>query len=138
MSSGAENQPYRMDGSSATGLLDSLRRLASTMIETLQTRIELASTEIEEEGARMANLLLLAAAGFYCLTIGLIFAGMFVIVALWDSYRLWAVGGLTLFFVGGGLVIWLVFRSRYKARPRFLSATVAELRKDRDMLKPTA
>jgi uncharacterized membrane protein YqjE len=136
MSSAAENQPFRTDGGSATGLLDSLRHLVSTMIETLQNRIELASAEIEEEGARMANLLLLAAAGFYCLTIGLVFAGMFIIIALWDSYRLWAVGGLTLFFVGGALVLWLVFRSRYKSRPRFLSATVAEFRKDRDMLEP--
>jgi uncharacterized membrane protein YqjE len=132
----AENQPLRMGGGSAMGLLDSLRRLASTLIETLQTRIELASAEIEAEGARLASLLLLAAAGFYCLTIGLVFAGMFIIVALWDSYRLWAVGGLTLFFIGSGLVIWLVFRSRYKSRPRFLSATVAELVKDRDLLEP--
>ena len=126
-----------MGGGSATGLLDSLRHLAATVIEMLQTRIELASTEIEEEGARMAGLVLLAAAGFYCLTIGLVFGGMFIIVALWDSYRLWAVGGLTLFFVGSALVIWLVFRSRYKSRPRFLSATLAELRKDRDLLEPT-
>jgi uncharacterized membrane protein YqjE len=133
----AESQPFRMGGGAATGLLDSLRRLAATLIETLQTRIELASAEIEEEGAHWASLLLLAAAGFYCLTIGLIFAGMLIIVALWDNYRLWAVGGLTLFFIGSGLVIWLVFRSRYKSRPRFLSATVAELGKDRDLLEPT-
>jgi uncharacterized membrane protein YqjE len=135
MASAAENEPLNMGGTSATGLLDSLRHLASTVIEMLQTRIELASAEIEEEGARMAGLVLLAAAGFYSLTIGLVFAGMFIIVALWDSYRLWAVGGLTLFFVGGALVMWLVFRSRYKARPRFLSATVAEFRKDRGMLE---
>ncbi len=132
-----ENEPLGPAGGPATGLLDSLRRLASTVIEMLQTRIELASTEIEEEGARMAGLLLLAAAAFYCLTIGLVFGGMFVIVALWDSFRLWAVGGLTLFFVGSALVIWLVFRQRYKSRPRFLSATLAEFRKDRDMLEPT-
>ncbi|MGB8339924.1 MAG: phage holin family protein [Burkholderiales bacterium] len=137
MSPTGDNRPLRMGGGSATGLLDSLRRLASTLIETLQSRIELASAEIEEEGARMAGLLLLAAAGFYCFTIGLVFAGMFIIVALWDSYRLWAVGGLTIFFVVSALALWLVFRSRYKSRPRFLSATVAELGKDCDLLRPT-
>jgi uncharacterized membrane protein YqjE len=137
MASTVDNEPLRMGGASATGLLDSLRHLAATVIEMLQTRIELASAEIEEEGARMAGLVLLAAAGFYCLTIGLVFGGMFIIVALWDSYRLWAVGGLTIFFVGSALVMWLVFRSRYKSRPRFLSATLAEFRKDRDMLEPS-
>ncbi len=122
----------------ATHLLDSLRRMASTLIDLLHTRIELATTEIEEEGARMAGLVLLAAIGFYCLTIGLIFAGMFLIIALWENYRLWAAGGLTLFFVGTGTIIWLVFRQRLRTRPRFLSATVAELGKDRDLLRPSS
>ncbi|MGB8857384.1 MAG: phage holin family protein [Burkholderiales bacterium] len=130
-----EDPSPRAGGGPAMGLLDSLRQLASTVIETLQTRIELASAEIEEEGARMAGLMLIAAAGFYCLTIGLVFGGLFIVVALWDTYRLWAVGGITLFFVGSALILWLVFRHRYKTRPRFLSATVAEFRKDRDMLR---
>lgn len=118
----------------ASGLQASVRAVLAGLLEVGQTRLQLASTELEEEGLRLAELLLWAAVGLFFLGIGVIFAGLLVVVLFWDGPREWALAGVTAVFVGAGL--WAVATLRNKARnkPPFLAATLGELRRDRSAL----
>jgi uncharacterized membrane protein YqjE len=62
-------------------------------------------------------------------------AALFVILLFWDSYRLQAVAGMAILFALAGTVIVMKVRASFDARPRMLSATLAELHKDAGLLR---
>ncbi len=112
------------------GLLDSLRNLARTFLAIVQTRIEIFASEIDEERARLARIALLAAAAAFCLGLAVILLVFFLVVLFWDTDRLLAIGVLAGVFAIGGIAACLGLRTAISKRPKFLSATLAELRKD--------
>lgn len=116
------------------GVLSSLRRLAASVAAILHSRIELATLEIEREKTRAVRLLLLGVAALFFLALGAITATIFVIVLFWDSQRLVVIGFLAVLYlsVGGGVIAFLRREAAEAKRP--FSATLEELRKDRDRL----
>jgi len=112
------------------GLLDSLRNLARTFLAIVQTRIEIFASEIDEERTRLARIALLAAAAAFCLGLAVILLVFFLVVLFWDTDRLLAIGVLAGGFAVGGIAACLGLRTAISKRPKFLSATLAELRKD--------
>jgi len=123
------------DAGRAVGLLDSLRKLAATLVATLQTRLEIVATDIEEEKARFARLALLAALVGFCAALAVNLAVLFLVVLFWDTNRLLAIGVLAGVFAVAGAGAGLALRTAVAGRPRLLSATIAELRKDRRNLE---
>jgi uncharacterized membrane protein YqjE len=112
------------------GLLDSLRNLARTFLAIVQIRIEIFASEIDEERTRLARIALLAAAAAFCLGLAVILLVFFLVVLFWDTDRLLAIGVLAGGFAVGGIAACLGLRTAISKRPKFLSATLAELRKD--------
>jgi uncharacterized membrane protein YqjE len=112
------------------GLLDSLRNLARTFLAIVQTRIEIFASEMDEERTRLAQIVLLAAFAAFCLGLAVILLVFFLVVLFWDSDRLLAIGVLAGVFAIGGIAACLGLRAAISKRPKFLSATLAELRKD--------
>jgi len=112
------------------GLLDSLRNLARTFLAVVQTRIEIFASEIDEERTRLARIAVLAAAAAFCLGLAVILLVFFLVVLFWDTDRLLAIGVLAGVFAVGGIAACLGLRTAISKRPKFLSATLAELRKD--------
>jgi len=112
------------------GLLDSLRNLASTFLAIVQTRIEIFASELDEERTRLAQITLLAAVAAFCLGLAVILLVFFLVVLFWESDRLLAIGVLAGVFAAGGIAACLGLRAAISKRPKFLSATLAELRKD--------
>jgi uncharacterized membrane protein YqjE len=112
------------------GLLDSLRNLVRTFLAIVQTRIEIFASEIDEERTRLAQIALLAAVAAFCLGLAVILLVFFLVVLFWDSDRLLAIGVLAGVFAIGGIAACLGLRAAITKRPKFLSATLAELRKD--------
>jgi len=112
------------------GLLESLRNLARTSLAIVQTRIEIFASEIDEERTRLARIALLAAAAAFCLGLAVILLVFFLVVLFWDTDRLLAIGALAGVFAVGGIAACLGLRAAISQRPKFLSATLAELRKD--------
>ena len=119
----------------AEGLFESLRNLARTSLAIVQTRIEIFASEIDEERARLARIAVLAAIAALCVALVVILAGFFLVVLFWDTDRLLAIGVLAGVFAVGGIAACLGLRSAISQRPKFLSATLAELRKDREKLE---
>ena len=123
------------DSETGGGLLDSIRKLASTLVGILQTRLEIFATEIEEAKLRLGQLLLLWLVALFCLGLGIILLAVFFVVLFWDSHRLAVLGVMAGFFIGMGIFAGLVVRARTAESPKMFSDTLAELAKDREHLK---
>jgi uncharacterized membrane protein YqjE len=119
----------------ATGLLESLRTLGKTFLAVLQTRLEIFASEIDEQGALLARIAVLAAVAALCLGLAVILVVLFVAVLFWDTNRLLAIGAMAAIFAAGGIIACLMLRSAIARRPKLLAATLAELRKDKSKLE---
>ena len=116
------------------GLFDSLKTLAATFLAIGQTRLELLSTELEEERLRLSSMLLWTLVALFCAGIGAVLATMFFVVLLWDTNRLLALGIPTLLFLLGAAVSWRAVVVKARIKPRLFSSSLAELSKDREQL----
>lgn len=115
------------------GLLASLRGLVRTLIAIAQTRLAILASDLEEQGACFARIAVFAAISAVGLFFATSLAIVFVIAAFWDN-RLIAIG--ILFAVFLALALWALasLRRHLAGRPRLLSATLAELEKDKTSL----
>ena len=120
--------------SATPGLLASLRSVFAGLLEVGQTRLALASTEIEEERLRLAELLLWATMALFFLGIGVVFAGLLLVLLFWDGPREWVLAAVTTVFLAAGLWTGAVWRRKARDKPAFLAATLGELRRDRAAL----
>lgn len=120
--------------SQSGGLLHSLRNLGTTLIGLLQARLEIISGEFEEQRLRFQQLLLLAVAAGFCLAIAAMLAVAFIVVLLWDTYRIAAIGGLCVLFLAAGCALVAMLVAKARARPRLFAVTLGELQKDREAL----
>jgi uncharacterized membrane protein YqjE len=114
----------------------SVRGLAATLIELAQVRLELLSVEAQEEVLRVAGLLAYGAIALVCLALGLGFLAILITVALWDTHRLLALAVFAVLFLLAGLLAAWRARERVQRGSRLFSASIDELRQDREALEP--
>jgi uncharacterized membrane protein YqjE len=119
-------------------VLDTLRGLAQTLIGALHTRLQLISNEIEEQGARIAQMALLWAVAGFCFALAIVLGALLLVVVFWDENRVAVLAVLAALFAGGGAVAIAAARNVSTARPAALEATLAELRNDIDALRSAA
>lgn len=121
---GADPQP-------PLGVLQSLKAYFATWVDLLAVRVELLSTELEEEKQRLQQMLILGLAAAVCLAFGAFLATLFVVALFWETdYRLTVLGVLTLLYLAAGGVVAVIMARKSKSRPKLLSATLGELAKD--------
>ncbi|MFO0690032.1 MAG: phage holin family protein [Myxococcota bacterium] len=111
-------------------MFDSLRAMLATLVTLAHTRLELVSVELEQEGERLAGLVLWAILGLFCGGLAVLMLALTIVIAFWDGHRLLAAGLVALLFTVLAMVAGLVVRHRLRTRPRFLSATIGELERD--------
>jgi len=116
------------------GIIDSLKRMFATVAELLHTRVELFTTELEEEMHRIAVLLLWAVVAIFFGGLFVLMLSLTIVIAFWDGYRLLAASLMTLVFFGVVLTAVLTLRARIRSHPRLLAESLEELRRDRDAL----
>lgn len=119
-----------MPGENA-GLFGQLQQSLGTVIELLRVRLALLGTELGLEKQRLAAGLWWGAVALMSLTLAAVLFCGFVILLLWDGYRLAAVGVLALLFLGGGLLLLQVAQRRLSAGSNLFSTSLAELERDR-------
>lgn len=120
---------------SRAGLFDSLRQLLGTALELAQVRLELLVSDLEIEKLRLADAALRALLGLMLLGLGLVLAIGFVLLLLWDSYRLPALAVLTLACLLGGWALLHAARRRLLPGEAMFAATRAELERDHAALR---
>ena len=111
-----------------------MKALAATLLAIGRTRLELLSTEIEEERLRISALLVWTLVALFCAALGVALATLFVVVFFWDTHRLLALGTLTLLFLFVAALACAVVIGKAKAKPRPFAASLAELSKDCEQL----
>ncbi len=116
-------------------LTDTLSKMASSVLAIAKNRAELASIELQEELGRIIGYLIFAVAAFFCIFVGIVMAGVFVVVLCWDTCRIGALGGVTAFFLIVGIICALKLRSSLKNRPKMLAKTREEIAGDIAHLK---
>jgi uncharacterized membrane protein YqjE len=109
--------------------------MSRTLLSYARTRAQLAANELEEQSLRFFEIALWALAALLAAGIGLVMAGVFIMVLYWDSGRLLAAGLLTLVYLGAAIAAAMVARKRLRERPRMLAMTLAELTKDGERLE---
>lgn len=119
------------------GLYESVKTLARNLIDSARTRLHLLALEIAEERAHIGSMVLLSAAAMVCALVGLIFIAGFFILLAWDTpYRFWVAGLVPVFFLLAAAVLGLVCRNRHKSRGPLFAASLREMVRDIEKLKP--
>lgn len=114
----------------------SVRGLAATVLELLQVRLELLSVEAQEEVLRIGALLVYCAMAVTLFGLGLCFLAMLLTVALWDTHRLVPLSVFAVLFLVLGA--WAAYQARRRvlSPSRLFSASVDEIQRDLDALRP--
>lgn len=118
----------------AEGVLAALRRLTGNAVALLHTRLELLIAEIEEERTRFVRILLFAVIAAFFLSIGVVTLTIFIILLAWETHGLLVAGLLAALYLGVGIALAVSVRNLAKTRSRLFSASLAELKRDRDEL----
>jgi uncharacterized membrane protein YqjE len=121
-----------------TGLLSSARAVLAGLVEIGQTRLQLASTELEEERLRIAQLLLCATAALFFLGLGLVLFALLLVLLFWDDHRFLVLSIEAGLVLAIGAALAGVWRHKARAKPRLLAATLTELQRDRKALQSGA
>ena len=119
----------------ATGIVATLRRMLATLVALVHTRLELFTTEIEEEIQRAASILLWALIALFFGSLTVLMVAVTVLIVFWDEHRVLAAGLITGTFLLLTLVFALLARARLRAKSRFMDASLDELKRDRESLE---
>ena len=119
---------------SSTGLFDSLTALAATLVAIAKTRLELLSTDFEEDRQHLISLLVMVLAALFFLTVGVVLATLLLVAVFWDTHRLLVLGSLAGFFLAAGVAAFAYAIHKAKAKPRLFASSLSELVKDQQHL----
>lgn len=117
-----------------SGLFASLKTLLATLIALGHNRLELFGTELQEEIARAAAVLLWALAALLLGMLALFLGALAILLAVPEDARVHTLVILAICAAAAGVLAGLVGRSRAAAKPRAFDATLGELAKDREQL----
>lgn len=130
-----DGEASRQDSSSGSpGLLDGLRGVAANLLALFVSRIELAALELSEARAHAIRLLLVFAFAMIAVFFALFYWSALIVYLAWQS-----LGWKILLIVAAAFTLLTTGLFRYARtllaqRKLSLSATLSELRKDRDAL----
>jgi uncharacterized membrane protein YqjE len=116
------------------GLFDSITALTSTLIAIVHTRLELLSTDLEEDRERLMSLVTLSLVALFSLLIAVVLITITLVVAFWDSYRILALATTSGIFLIVGVLTWIAAIRNAKSKPKMFIASLLELVKDRQQL----
>lgn len=116
------------------GLLESLTNFAATLVAVAHTRLDLLSTDLEEERAHVFSLLVLGLAALFFIGIGVVLTTILLVAAFWDTHRVLVLSLFAGFFLVMGLVAGAVAIHKVRTKPKLFSASLSELCKDRQQL----
>ena len=119
---------------SPDGVLGSLKGWAATLVEVAHTRLEILSTEVEEEKIRVGQLLLFAVAALFFLGLGIIFTAAFLTMLFWETHRLFILGTLALLFLAAGVIAARLLQDKAREKSRLFADSLGELAKDHGRL----
>ena len=119
-------------------LFRSIARLAATFVAIAHTRLELLTTELQQEVYRVAEIMVWTVIAVLAAGIGLFMAALVVVFIFWDTHRALASVIVTSVFFVIAMLALIVLRMKLKNKPPLLEGTLAELATDASNLKAVA
>ncbi|MFO1345290.1 MAG: phage holin family protein [Rhodocyclaceae bacterium] len=118
------------------GLFSALRNVATTLVATARTRVELAGNDLELERLRLVRALIFGLSALFCFGVGLLMLIGLVLILNWESrvVVLAAFGGG---FLAAGAILYAAMK-RANSRRQAFAATIAELEEDLRQLRAAA
>jgi uncharacterized membrane protein YqjE len=117
-----------------SGMAARLRAVLSDILELMQVRLELFVLEAREAFLHLILLGVFAVGCTVAIGFGLSFLAALIVVLLWHTYRLWALGIFAAAFLIGGLVLLALARMHLKGLADLFAATRNEWQCDRERL----
>jgi uncharacterized membrane protein YqjE len=112
-------------------LFASVRNFWRIFLGSLQTRLDLLTTELQEEAFRAAYLVGAGIGMVLCLHAAFFFLMFGIIAALWyTGYVIYVIFGIFAIYLAIALGLFLYMRNVLVNRPRFLEQTLTELKRD--------
>jgi uncharacterized membrane protein YqjE len=108
--------------------------MLATIVAIAHTRLELLSTELQQEMHHVSGIVVWALIAILSAGIGLFLLALVIIFVFWDTHRILASVVVTAVFFVISIAAGLVLRARVRGKPPLLQDTLAELAKDRDNL----
>ena len=115
-------------------MLDSLGNLGGTLVAIVHTRLDLLSSDLEEDRAHFFALLVLSLVAFLCVGVGVVLVMILLVVAFWDTHRLLSLAVIAAVFLTSGIGVWVVAVRKARSKPRLFAASLSELSRDRQQL----
>jgi uncharacterized membrane protein YqjE len=107
-----------------------VRGLIAALLEALHTRLELAGVELEIHLRALLRSLIWVVGAVACAMLGLAFAVMAVIAALWSTHRMLAFLGGTLMFIALAAIFGYLGARALRVPPDVLEGSLEQLAKD--------
>lgn len=117
------------------GLRSSLTTLVACLHETVRTRLELLSLDLDEGRERITLMLLAVLGTMLAIGIGALLAVAALLLAVSEPYRLPLLIGLAGFSLLAGVLGCLWVLQRMRATPSVFAASLAELERDQQALR---
>lgn len=107
-----------------------VRGLIAALLEALHTRLELAGVELEIHLRALLRSLIWAVGAVACAMLGLAFAVLALIAALWSTHRMLALLGGTLIFIVLAAIFGYLGARALRIRPDVLEGSLEQLAED--------
>lgn len=117
------------------GLMDAAKRMLATLIALVHTRLELFTTEIEEEIQRAVSILLWGLVALFFGSLTVLMIAMTILIVFWDENRVLAASLITATFLVLTGTFGFLARARLRSKPRFMQSSIEELKRDREALE---
>ena len=111
-------------------IVESFKRLMTSVAAMLHNRMELASIELEEESLRIFSAVLTSLLALFCGAMAVNLIVFLCILLFWENHRFAVIGVFIVLFAGACLFLVRRVRQNYAKKPGLLSATLEEIRKD--------
>jgi len=113
------------------GLMESVKRLISTFISIVSTRLELLGVELQEERLHLTQMFLVSLFALFSFGMGVMLLTVFTVVLFWDNNRLAVLGGLCILFFVMGTLATVNLRNKAKSKSKLFFFSLAELANDK-------
>ena len=126
------------DGTSTEGtlgFLGSIKALLATFVAMAHNRVELLSTELEEQLARLVAVLIWSITALLCAVVGLTFVAVLILLSVDDHARPLVAGVLAAVFLAIAVGPALLARKLLRSKSRPFNASLTELERDYDGLR---
>ena len=107
-----------------------VRGLIAALLEALHTRLELAGVELEIHLRALLRSLIWAVGAVACAMLGLAFAVLALVAALWSTHRMLALLGGTLIFIVLAAIFGYLGARALRIRPDVLEGSLEQLAED--------